>query len=195
MFVYTIVNSESLKLYVGQHKGDNLRKYMQTKFSNAKRNSGTRSHLFAAMRKYPRGSWSIHPLVSGIESKVELDELERHYIRVLKCQHPDIGYNICDGGEGNASPRSESTKRKMRRIMKGRDPVGRALAQTLDARQKRSETFKRLGIKPPVHSMLGFHFSAETKARWSAKRKGSIPWNKGRTGLQVAWNKGLKGNI
>ena len=104
MFVYLIVCNESLKLYVGQHKGNNLQKYLQTKLSNARRNSGTRAHLFAAMRKHPKETWSIHPLVSGIESKAELDELEKHFIRVLKTQHPDVGYNICDGGEGYTGP-------------------------------------------------------------------------------------------
>src|ERR1700676_1522992 len=101
MFVYVIVNSETLKIYVGQHKGTNLRKYLQTKLSNAKRNSGTRSHLVASMRKHPKEVWSIHPLLSDLQTREECDEWERHYIKVLKAQHPDIGYNICRGGEGH----------------------------------------------------------------------------------------------
>lgn len=31
------------------------------------------------------------------------------------------------------------------------------------------------------------------KDRMSAARKGIVPWNKGKVGLQVAWNKGLRG--
>lgn len=102
MFVYVIVCSESGKLYIGQHKGNNLQKYLQTKFSDARQEgrSEGRSHLYRAMRKHPRETWSIWPLVSGIESKSEMDELEKHFIHVLKAQHPDVGYNICDGGEG-----------------------------------------------------------------------------------------------
>jgi hypothetical protein len=103
MFIYLIVNSENLKIYIGQHKGDNLQKYLQTKFSDAKHYRRS-SHLFNAMRKYPRDAWSIHPLVSGVETKAELDDLERHFIKTLKVQHPDVGYNICDGGEGHTGP-------------------------------------------------------------------------------------------
>jgi hypothetical protein len=32
----------------------------------------------------------------------------------------------------------------------------------------------------------------EQKDRMSAARKGGIPWNKGKTGLQIGWNKGLR---
>jgi group I intron endonuclease len=112
MFIYVIVCSETLKIYVGQHKGENLQKYLQTKQSNARRNSGARSHLFAAMRVHPKDSWSIHPLVSDVRTRGELDELERHYIRALKAQHPDVGYNICEGGEGFTGPASAETRQK-----------------------------------------------------------------------------------
>jgi Straboviridae intron-associated endonuclease 1 len=115
MFVYVIVNSESLKLYIGQHKGNNLRKYLQTKLSNAKRNSGARSHLLASMRKHPKDVWSIHPLMVDLQTRVECDEWERHYIKVLKSQHLDVGYNICEGGEGFTGKHSEASRQKMRK--------------------------------------------------------------------------------
>jgi exopolysaccharide biosynthesis predicted pyruvyltransferase EpsI len=122
MFIYVIVNSETLKIYVGQHKGTNLQKYLQTKQSNACHNSGTRSHLFAAMRKYSKESWSIHSLVSDVATRAELDEMERHFIRVLKAQHPDVGYNICDGGEGFTGPHSDESKQKLKDTILNRDP-------------------------------------------------------------------------
>ena len=114
MFVYVLVCCESLKLYVGQHKGEDLGKYLSQKFYDANRFSGKRSHIYAAMRKHPRDSWSIWPLVSEVETRAELDELEKHFIRVLKAQHPDVGYNLCDGGEGHTGPLSEETKQKIR---------------------------------------------------------------------------------
>jgi NUMOD3 motif len=113
MFIYVIVCDESLKLYVGQHQGADLRKYLSKKFFDAFRYTRGNSHLFNAMRKHPRDSWSIHPLISGIESKAELDEQERLLIYALKTQHPDVGYNICDGGEGRNGPMSEDAKRKI----------------------------------------------------------------------------------
>lgn len=113
MFVYIIVCSESLKLYVGQHKGDDLQKYLSKKFYDAHRAYRGYSILYGAMRKHPRNTWSIHPLVSGIENRAELDELEKHFIRVLKTQHPDVGYNICRGGEGRRGPHTAETLRKI----------------------------------------------------------------------------------
>ena len=48
MFIYVIVCSETLKIYIGQHKGNSLQKYLQTKLSDAKHRRGGRSHLFGA---------------------------------------------------------------------------------------------------------------------------------------------------
>jgi hypothetical protein len=121
MVIYVIVCSATLKIYVGQHKHeDGLQKYMQTKFSDAAHQRRGYSHLFNAMRKHPKESWSIHPLVSGITDKKELDETEQLLIYALGAQHPDVGYNICDGGEGHAAPHTEDTRRKMSETRKAR---------------------------------------------------------------------------
>jgi hypothetical protein len=116
MFVYVIVCSETLKIYIGQHKKESLTRYLQQKWWQAHHHLTARSHLYAAMRKYARDSWSIHPLVSDVRTRGELDELERHYIRALNTQHHDVGYNICDGGEGFTGPHSESARQKMSKI-------------------------------------------------------------------------------
>jgi ribosomal protein L32 len=143
MFIYVIVCSESLKLYVGQHKKDDLKKYLSQKFwdANASKSSGTRSHLYNAMRKYSRHTWSIWPLVSGIESRQELDGLEKHYIRVLKAQHPDVGYNICEGGEGRTGPLSAETRAKLRAAIANRSPEAE-----MARRQKLSEKMKTVMV-------------------------------------------------
>lgn len=62
---------------------------------------------------------------------------------------------------------SEATKEKMRLACKNRP----------------SDYYEKIAIKN-----RGRKASSEELAR----RKGQIPWNKGKTGLQVAWNKGLK---
>jgi hypothetical protein len=122
MFIYAIVCSETLKIYIGQHKREDLQHYLQQKWyrahTNAKRER--RSYLYNAMRKYPRESWSIHPLISGIENRKELDEWEQLLIYALKAQHPDVGYNICDGGEGRTGPLTEETKQKLSVIVRDR---------------------------------------------------------------------------
>ena len=170
MFIYVIVNSETLKIYIGQHKGTNLQKYLQTKFSNAKRNSGTRSHLFASMKIYPKEVWSIHPLVSGIETRPELDEAEKHFIRVLKTQHPDVGYNICEGGEGRTGPVSEETKQKLK------DAIARRPKEVQQALNKaRSDKMKGTGLgNTRGRGNKGNHYpkSEEFRQQVSKKLKG-----------------------
>jgi hypothetical protein len=143
MFIYVIVNSETLKIYVGQHKGESLTRYLQQKWWDAHYYSGKRSHLYAAMRKYPKEFWSIHPLVSGVETRAELDEIEKHYIKVLKTQHPDVGYNICDGGEGFSGPHSEEAKQKLGSIVR-EQWANLSPADRQQRNQKSSET--RLGM-------------------------------------------------
>ena len=119
MVIYVIVCSENLKVYIGQHTGADLQHYLQQKLYEARNRLKARSHLYAALRKHPRDTWSIHPLVSGIELRSDLDALERHYIRVLKTQHPEVGYNICDGGEGFTGPHTDEAKRKISEHHKG----------------------------------------------------------------------------
>src|ERR1035437_7642037 len=112
MFIYAIVNSETLKIYIGQHKGQTLQKYLQTKLSDAKQGRGGNSHLFASMRLHSKEAWSIHPLISDLQTREECDYWERWLIKALNTQHPEVGYNICRGGEGNTGPQSEETRRK-----------------------------------------------------------------------------------
>lgn len=115
MFIYLIVNHETGKYYVGQHKGNNLKKYLQQKFSAARYNEGKGgSYLFASMRAHPFPHlWSIHALRSGIQTREELDETERDFIKFLRSQDPEYGYNICRGGEGFTGLHSEGFKQRI----------------------------------------------------------------------------------
>jgi group I intron endonuclease len=117
MFIYLIVNHITGKYYVGQHKGNNLRKYLQQKFSQAwyelKRKCGGSSYLFRSMRKHGRGAFTIHALLSDIQTREELDQKERDFIEFLCSRDPQYGYNICKGGEGFTGPHSEATRQKI----------------------------------------------------------------------------------
>jgi hypothetical protein len=103
MFIYLIANHITGKYYIGQHKGRDLRKYLHKKFWEAEHGLGGSSHLYAAIRKYGRSSFSIHALRSDIQTKEELDQVEKDFIIFLKAQDPEYGYNIRRGGEGFTS--------------------------------------------------------------------------------------------
>ena len=113
MFVYLIVNDANWKIYVGKHQGNNLKKYFQTKISDALRLRGGSSHLFAAIRKYGREHFHIYPLISDCKTNEELSRWEQILIKALAAQNPEIGYNICRGGEGFTGPHSSKTRQKI----------------------------------------------------------------------------------
>ncbi len=99
MFVYVIVNLETLKIYIGKTKRSNLEKYLKEKIWCAQKEQYRgRSYLFASMQKYSSTAWKIYPLFRG-SSDEEICKQEKILIRALKTQHPDIGYNIANGGQ------------------------------------------------------------------------------------------------
>lgn len=104
MFIYLIVNHVTGKYYVGQHRGNNLKKYLQQKFYEAERKMGGRSYLYASMRKHGRAAFSIHALLSDIQTKAELDQHEKDFILFFRSRESEFGYNICKGGEGFTGP-------------------------------------------------------------------------------------------
>jgi group I intron endonuclease len=120
MFIYLIVNHVTGKYYVGQHKGNNLKKYLQQKFGHAKRGESSHSHLYNSMRKHGREAFTIHALLSDVQTRSELDQHERDFITILKSQDPDYGYNICRGGEGFTGPHRPESKTKVTEALKQR---------------------------------------------------------------------------
>lgn len=113
MFIYLIVNHITGKYYVGQHKGTDLKKYLQKKFWAAKHQLYGSSRLFNSIRKHGREAFTIHALLSDIQTRPELDAYERDFIAFLKSQDPEYGYNICRGGEGFTGPHTEHWKSKV----------------------------------------------------------------------------------
>jgi hypothetical protein len=173
MFIYVIVNSETLKIYIGQHKGHNLRKYLQTKFSNAKRNSGKQSHLFASMKKYPKEAWSIHPLLE-VQTKGEMDDWETLLIKALNARHQDVGYNICRGGEGHTGPLPEETKANLRKryaecpeYRAQLDQTGRIV--TAESRKKMSDS--HLGQSRPQTETHKQRIGESNAKTWTPERR------------------------
>ena len=74
---------------------------------------------------------------------------------------------------------SEESRRKMSESKKGENHPFYGKHHSEDTRKKLSESLK------------GKIISAETRRKLSESLKGQVPWNKGKKGLQVAWNKGI----
>jgi group I intron endonuclease len=97
-WIYAITNLVNGKLYIGQHYGENLQKYLLDKFYRARRHN-TRA-LDRAIRKYGEQSFVISPLVRATD-KSQMDKLEIFFIRTLETQKSIYGYNMTAGGGGH----------------------------------------------------------------------------------------------
>jgi len=120
MFIYLITNKVTGKVYVGQHKGDDLQHYLQQKFYEAEHRLKARSHLYASIRKHGRDAFSIQPLVSDIQTREELNQKEKEFIELYDSRNPEVGYNICEGGEGFTGPHTSEAKAKVTEALKQR---------------------------------------------------------------------------
>ena len=139
MFVYAIVNRESLKLYIGKTVGTSLSLYLKRKVRDALKGTYQgRSHLFAAMQKHPSSVWSIYPLVSGLKTNEELCCWEKTLIAALGTTHPEVGYNISQGGEGNRAKRTIEARLKISEASK---------RHWADPEQRRAQIERMHGVK------------------------------------------------
>lgn len=191
MFIYLIVNQVTGKYYVGQHKGNNLKKYLQTKLSDAKHRRASSSHLFNSMRKNPDPSvWSIHALLSDVQTRTELDQHERDFIAFLKSQDPDYGYNICRGGEGFTGPHSEEAKQKTREGTKlwwtsEQKVIQSKISKAWWTPERRAANAERMKNQHYALGQIGPNrgkkFSEEYRQKLSTAHSGQVPWNRGKT--------------
>lgn len=86
MYIYLIVNHVTGRYYVGQHKGGNLRQYFQQKCWEAEHELSPRSRLYAAIRENGRDNFTIHALLSDVQTRLELNQHEREFITFLRAQ-------------------------------------------------------------------------------------------------------------
>ena len=185
MFIYIITNSESKKVYIGKTTKPDLYAYLKTKFRQAARHKGG-SHLFNAMRKYPKHAWDIQPLISCLETEWQLSLWEKALICALDSTNPEFGYNICRGGEGFTGPHSPETCAKMSEITKRAwtDPKKRAkrlesmkmASSSPEFSAKMSETSKKKWLDPAYRAkMTEFLEKAWAVPEYRASHSGSMP--------------------
>jgi len=125
-------------------------------------------------------------IICECESKKELNQQERHFIREFNTVWPN-GYNMTNGGEGPC----ELTRQKIRQKLLGRKPSRESIEKTrakttgqkrsLEVRKKMSESALARGPHGPLSDdhkrkiselHKGKKRSAETRAKMSQNRKG-----------------------
>jgi group I intron endonuclease len=113
MFVYVIVNVVNCKIYVGKTKENNLQHYWSRQKDSILKGDAGKPHLYNAVRKYGWDNFTIYPLVTDCANNEALCVWEQALIKIFLARDPEIGYNICKGGEGHTAPHSEESRLKI----------------------------------------------------------------------------------
>lgn len=160
--VYKTICNTTSKFYIGVHVTNNL--------EDGYLGSGIKLRL--SVEKYGKENHT-REVLAHFDTRSEAYELEAKLVNEEMLTNK-LCMNLNIGGNGGSYYRSDETKAKIRKALTGR--VG----------HKHTEEHKEYMRK----LQTGFKHSNETKARMSASRKGKVPHNKGKKGLQVAHNKG-----
>jgi group I intron endonuclease len=129
----------------------NIEKRWWNHRSLLKKNNHFNEHLQYSYNKYGVDNFKLFILEICLPEKLE--EREKFWIKELKAFEPEYGYNLTAGGNEDRKIREE-VKIKIKKNIKNR--VGKN------------------------NSFFGKRHSEESKQIMSEKKKGIIPWNKGK---------------
>ena len=94
--VYKITNKINGQIYIGKTKGKLKDRWYSHLYSYKK---GKNIYLYNAMRKYGVENFGIETLIDGIETNIELNDIEKYYISFYNTFKGE-GYNLTKGGDG-----------------------------------------------------------------------------------------------
>jgi group I intron endonuclease len=186
--IYCLTNLVNGKFYIGQTTQIAARRFYQH-VKDAKRKTGP---IQAALRKYGEVGFSQQVLTEA-DSADELNALETLWILATNAHVRGIGYN-CDTGGGNKRMNPE-TREKLRRAHTGKKLSPEHVQNISQANRGKKRTGRalenlRAGGRKQSERMTTEQRNARS-LRFKGIPTGRSPWNKGKTGVQVAWNKGV----
>lgn len=109
MLIYKITNNINNKVYIGQTT-NSLNERIREYRNEYKYNPNSRP-IIRAMNKYGFNNFNFE-IIDKTDSKLELDELERKYIKEYNSLITQNGYNVELGGSGKGK-HSKETRRKI----------------------------------------------------------------------------------
>lgn len=134
--IYKITNKINGKIYVGLTiQGTGVR-YLHHLYEAR---SGSTFPIHRAIRKYGESNFEVTTIVS-IETQEELKNLEKFYIKELKANNRQFGYNMTEGGDGTFGRlHSEETKEKIRQ-----KAIGRIIKEETKERLKERQALHKI---------------------------------------------------
>jgi len=165
MIIYKTTNLINGKIYVGQDSKNNPR-YL-----------GSGVWLNRAIEKYGKENFKKE-VIDLAESKEELNEKEKYWIKFYNCKVP-FGYNLTDGGESPAGyiftevQRQNLSKAKKGKLSgrEGKKNPGQSLRMKQNNPAKRPEVREKLGRSGKDNRRFGTHRSKEEKELISKRTK------------------------
>lgn len=160
--IYKITNKINNKIYIGLTIQGSRVRFLHHLYEAR---SGSIFPIHRALRKYKEENFELETLITLPEGqdKEELKRLEKFYIKDLKANNRQFGYNLTEGGDGTLGRlHSEETKEKIRQ-----KALGRKMSE--ESKKRMSEAQERMKLEDPLYY--------EKKAR-GAKVTNEIRWNK-----------------
>lgn len=114
-FIYSILNKNNGKIYVGLTKQGKYR-FAQHKYA-LRRNNHQNPHLQSSWNKYGEDAFEFNVLEHCDDNRLGMNE--KWWINYFDSKNPEKGFNLKDGGE-NCFEFREETLKKMSESSKGR---------------------------------------------------------------------------
>ena len=115
-YIYKTTNLLNGRVYIGQKKGNVNSSYL-----------GSGKIIEKAVNKYGRNNFLVE-ILAFASDKLILNQMEIKYISEYRKIFGRFMYNICNGGEGNTSPRTKEAIEKMVKTITGKKKPAQSLA-------------------------------------------------------------------
>jgi group I intron endonuclease len=139
MYIYKIVNLLNNKIYIGQQQ--HINKYYY----------GSGLLIKKAIKKYGKNNF-IKEIICECNSREDLDEKEKYYIKLYNSTDKTVGYNLSEGGSLGG-------------------PLNKGHIHSTKSKNKMSDSQKKR-IQKNGHNMIGFKHSSESIKKMSKAKKG-----------------------
>ena len=204
-YIYKTTNIVNNKIYIGQKKSQ---VFLEENYLG----SGVR--LNSSIKYHGKDKFRVE-LIEWCNSKEELDEREKFWIKEYNSRNPDIGYNITIGGDGTAGCniwnkgltkdidhrliQSEEEKVKRAKSLSKAHKAGKFNYEkmfTADVRKKMSDKAKNRSHPPTTNGRVSYTNGFKNKMLKpdQIEEYESLGWIKGKIffNKKEPWNKGKK---